>query len=310
VRGVDRSLVTGGAGFIGSHLAARLAAAGHRVVVLDDLSTGKLSNLDGVEVEFIQGSVTDPNDLARAAAGVDNVFHLAALVGVPESLDDPERTLEINVVGTIRLLMAAAAAGARRFVLSSSSAIYGDDAPVPNPEDCYPGPISPYGLSKLDGEFYLSMYASRLGLHTVALRYFNVFGPRQDPHSPYAAVIPIFIDRALAGKDLVIFGDGGQTRDFISVKDVAAANMFALAAPAGVYNVGCGGRITVNDLAAQIIDLTGSSSAVVHEPARPGDIYHSQADVTRITAAGFRPTVRLDDGLMETIRFFREHPPG
>jgi UDP-glucose 4-epimerase len=306
---VDRSLVTGGAGFIGSHLAARLVAAGHEVVVLDDLSTGKLSNLAGIEVEFIQGSVIDRSDLARATAGVDNVFHLAALVGVPESLADPERTLEVNVVGTIRLLLAAAEAGARRFVLSSSSAIYGDDAPVPNPEACYPGPISPYGLSKLDGEFYLAMYAEQLGLHTVALRYFNVFGPRQDPRSPYAAVIPIFIDRALAGRDLIVFGDGEQTRDFIAVNDVAAANLFALTAPPGVYNVGCGGRITVNDLASKIISLTGSSSAVVHEPARPGDIYHSQADVTRISAAGFRPGVGLDQGLRETIRFFREHPP-
>ncbi len=306
---MDRSLVTGGAGFIGSHLAARLVAAGHEVVVLDDLSTGKLANLAGVQVEFIQGSVTDQSDLARATARVNNVFHLAALVGVPESLADPEQTLEVNVVGTIRLLMAAAEAGAKRFVLSSSSAIYGDDAPVPNPEDCYPGPISPYGLSKLDGEFYLAMYAEQLGLHAVALRYFNAFGPRQDPRSPYAAVIPIFIDRALTGRDLIIFGDGGQTRDFVAVNDVAAANLFALTAPPGVYNVGCGGRITVSDLASKIISLCGSSSRVVHEPARPGDIYHSQADVTRILAAGFRPDVGLDEGLVETIRFFREHPP-
>jgi UDP-glucose 4-epimerase len=276
---------------------------------LDDLSTGKLANLAGTQVEFIEGSVTDRADLARATAGVDNVFHLAALVGVPESLADPERTLEVNVIGTIRLLMAAAEAGARRLVLSSSSAIYGDDAPVPNPEDCYPGPISPYGLSKLDGEFYLAMYAQGLGLHAVSLRYFNVFGPRQDPRSPYAAVIPIFIDRALAGRDLIIFGDGGQTRDFIAVADVAAANQFALTAPPGVYNVGCGGRITVNDLATKIIDLTGSSSRIVHEPARPGDIYHSQADVTRITAAGFSPAVGLDEGLEETIQYFRNNPP-
>ncbi|MBU0516331.1 MAG: NAD-dependent epimerase/dehydratase family protein, partial [Proteobacteria bacterium] len=233
---------------------------------------------------------------------------LAALVGVPESLADPEQTLRVNVFGTIRLLRAAARAGATRFVFSSSSAIYGDDAPVPNPEDCYPGPISPYGLSKLDGEFYLQMYAD--SLHGVALRYFNVFGPRQDPDSPYAAVIPIFIDRALRGRDLVIYGDGEQTRDFISVSEVAAANIFACQAPPGVYNVGCGRRITINDLASKIIDLTGSSSRIVYEPPRPGDIYHSMADVGRLSAVGFEPSVGLERGLAETIRFFRENPPG
>ena len=302
---METSLVTGGAGFIGSHLAAALITLGHRVVVLDDLSTGRRENLDGLDVEFVEASVIDRRVLPKTLKNVDNVFHLAALVGVPESMEDPESTFEVNVVGTTRLLIAAGRAGVKRFVLSSSSAVYGDDTPVPNLETAYPGPQSPYGLSKLDGEYLLKMYAPDMGINAVSLRYFNVYGPRQDPHSPYAAVIPIFIDRATTGQDLIVYGDGEQTRDFISVIDVARANIHALDVEPGAYNVGCGSRITVNELARRVIDLTGSPSKIVHDPPRPGDIYHSMADVTLLTATGFKPFVDLDAGLKETIDHFQ-----
>jgi UDP-glucose 4-epimerase len=295
-------LITGGAGFIGSHLAARLQGE-HAVRVLDDLSTGRRENLAGLSVELIEGSITDRAVVARAVRNVEVVFHLAAMVSVPESMQRPQACVECNVTGLLNLLAAAAEAKVRRVCFSSSAAVYGARLESPKREDLTPDPRSPYAITKLDGEYYCRLWTETTGLETVSLRYFNVFGPRQDPNSAYAAAVPIFLRQALANEPITIFGDGGQTRDFVSVHDVVAANLFAATTPsvAGVYNVGYGEEITILELARRIIRATGSRSTIQHAPTRAGDVRHSRADVTRLLAAGFRPTTSLDAALSELV---------
>lgn len=239
--------------------------------------------------------------------GVDYVFHLAALVSVAESMQKPVECAETNTVGTLVVLEEAARAKVKKLVLSSSAAIYGDSPAVPKIEEMPPAPKSPYAISKLDGEFYCRMFAAEAGLPTVSLRYFNVFGPRQNPRSAYAAAVPIFIDRALKNEPVTIYGDGEQTRDFIFVKDVAAANAhFALhSSVTGVFNVASGQAITINALAEEIRRLTGSRSEIIHAPDRAGDVKHSVADTGKLRAAGFFPTAKIQGALPATIQYFK-----
>jgi UDP-glucose 4-epimerase len=299
-------LITGGSGFIGSHIAEYFQGKAH-VRVLDNLRTGHRRNLEGLEVEFVAGSITDMDCVRRAMEGVDYVFHLAALVSVPESVQRPHECVELNVRGLLNVLEASAAAGVRKLCLSSSAAIYGNNPLVPKREDMLPEPRSPYAVTKLDGEYYCQQFTESGRLETAALRFFNVFGPRQDPAGAYAAAIPIFIQRALADEPLTIHGDGGQTRDFIYVKDIVAANIFAATTPGvtGVFNVGYGGQMTVLELARRIIELAGSRSEIRHAPERAGDVRHSRASVDKLAAAGFRPTGSLEAGLRETLEHFR-----
>jgi len=295
-------LVTGGSGFIGSHVVEHFQGKA-AVRVLDNLSSGFRANLAGMECEFIKGSILDREAVRVAMRGVHCVFHLAAMISVPESMENPVGCAETNTIGTLIVLEEAARAGVRKLCLSSSAAIYGDDPIVPKREFMNPQPASPYAISKLDGEYYCQLFSATRALPTVALRYFNVFGPRQNPASAYAAAIPIFIHRALRNEPITIHGDGGQTRDFISVRDVARANaFFATESPvAGVFNVARGGSLSIRDLAARIIRLTGSSSEIIHGPERPGDVRHSTASLEKLNAAGFAPALDFDTALRETI---------
>ena len=304
-----RILVTGGAGFIGSHIVEHFQGRAE-VRVLDNLRTGYRHNLDGFSHEFIEGSVTDRDRVRDALAGVDYVFHLAALISVPESMEKPVECVELNTIGTLIVLEEAARANVKKLCFSSSAAVYGDNPEVPKVEDMRPEPRSPYAVTKLDGEYYGALFQTEGWLNTAVLRYFNVFGPRQDPRSPYAAAVPIFVHRAVKHEPITIYGDGEQTRDFVFVKDVVAANAHLAMRPdlSGVYNVACGGRITINDLARTIVRLTGSRSSVQHAPERAGDIKHSLASIDRLRATGFRPAFTFDAGLASTIDFFRARP--
>jgi UDP-glucose 4-epimerase len=304
-----RILITGGAGFIGSHLAEHF----HRhaaVRVLDDLRTGHRSNLAGLDVEFVDGSILDRMILSRVMQDVDYVYHLAAFVSAPQSILEPHTCVKLNVTGLLNVLEAAATAGVRKLCFSSSAAVYGDSAIVPKREDMCPEPRSPYAVTKLDGEFYCRQFSEAGRLGTVALRFFNVFGPRQDPAGPYGAAIPVFFQRALAGRPLIIFGDGNQTRDFIYVKDIVAALEFAALTPGlmGVFNAGYGDQITILELAQRILSLTGSRSSIQFEPVRLGDVHHSRASVDRLQNAGFRPTGTLDTGLREMLSVLPSDP--
>jgi len=298
-------LVTGGAGFIGSHLVEHFQGRAN-IRVLDNLRSGYLHNLQGLEHEFLHGSVTDRKAVRAAMEGVDYVFHLAAMISVPESMDRPMECVDINTMGTLTVLEEAARAGVRKLCFSSSAAIYGDNPEVPKREDMVPEPKSPYAVTKLDGEYYCDMFHREGRLNTACLRYFNVFGPRQDPGSAYAAAIPTFIDRAVHNREITIYGDGRQTRDFIYVKDVVSANAhLAMREEAsGVYNVAYGSRIILNDLAGRILSLTDSASILRHAPSRAGDVRHSQASVERLRDTGFRPSTDFDRGLSDTIAFF------
>ena len=301
-----RVLVTGGAGFIGSHIVEHFQGKAE-VRVLDNLRSGLLRNIEPFKVEFIEGSVLDTEILKRAMEGVDYVFHLAAMISVPESMGKPVECVQINTIGTLNVLEAAAQAGVKKMTLSTSAAIYGDNPIVPKREDMFPEPKSPYAETKLSGEYYCGIYTKEGRLNTACLRYFNVFGPRQDPKSQYAAAIPIFISKALRNEPITIFGDGEQTRDFIYVKDIAAANaFFATESPeTGVFNVAYGGRITINDLAKKIIAILGSKSEIVYKPVRAGDVKHSTAAIDKLRKAGFKPTSDFDKGLEATVAFFK-----
>ncbi|MEI8255567.1 MAG: SDR family NAD(P)-dependent oxidoreductase [Deltaproteobacteria bacterium] len=315
-----RVLVTGGAGFIGHHLVIAWRRRGAHVVVLDNFRTGKRENVDAIVGEtgrdgftLVEASVTDRAAVRDAIRGCSIVHHLAAQVSVPESVERIDECVSINVNGTLHVLDAARSEGVSRVVFSSSAAVYGDDPRSPKTEDLAPAPKSPYGITKLDGELYLRMYAELHGLPTVSLRYFNVFGPRQDPRSAYAAAVPIFVQRALANDPVTVYGDGEQTRDFVYVEDVALANMLAAEHPdvgrGEVFNVAQGGRITINELVSRVRFLAGSSSRVEHAPERSGDIRHSQASVGRIHASlGFTPRVGLEEGLRRTIVAARKTP--
>jgi UDP-glucose 4-epimerase len=304
-----KALVIGGAGFIGSHIAERLARQGDKVRVLDNFSAGKRTNLAGFakEVEVIEGDIRDPALLSVAAAGCEVVFHEAAIVSVPYSVEHPVETHEVNIRGTLNVLEAARAARVRRVVFASSAAIYGDDPVLPKTETMLPTPISPYGVEKVTAEYYLRAYSNLYGIETVALRYFNVFGPRQDPGSPYSGVISIFVDRAVAKKGVTIFGDGQASRDFVFVADVVDANL-AAATREGisgqVFNVARGKKTTLNDLVAMLGRIVGRDIPVEHAAPRPGDIVDSVADVARAKSGlGFAARVGVEDGLGELVRF-------
>jgi UDP-glucose 4-epimerase len=298
-------LITGGAGFIGSHLVEHFQGRAE-VRVLDNFRSGHRKNLVGLEHELIEGSILDRDLVRRAMQGVDYVFHLAAMISVPESMEKPIECNRINTEGLLIVLEEAAAAGVKKLCFSTSAAIYGDNPEVPKRETMIPEPKSPYAVTKLDGEYYCAMFAREGRLATACLRYFNVFGPRQDPASAYAAAVPIFIAKAVRGEPLTVHGDGEQTRDFIYVKDIVAANAFLAAHPTatGVFNVAYGQRLTINDLAKLILATTGSSSPLVHGPERAGDVKHSMAAIDRLLATGFKPSGDFAGGLAETVRFF------
>ena len=301
-----RILVTGGAGFIGSHIVEAFQGKAE-IRVLDNLRTGFLKNLKGFQVDFREGSILDKPVLEKAMEGVDYVFHLAAMISVPESMSKPQECVEINTQGTLNVLEAAAKAGAKKLCLSTSAAIYGDNPQVPKRETMVPEPKSPYAVTKLDDEYYCAMFTRERNLPTACLRYFNVFGPRQNPHSQYAAAVPIFVAKALANEPLTIYGDGEQTRDFIYVKDIARANAFFAteSTATGVHNIAYGGVITINDLARKIIQLTGSRSEILHQAERAGDVKHSYAAIDKLKATGFKPCSNFDEGLAATIEYFR-----
>jgi nucleoside-diphosphate-sugar epimerase len=304
-------LVTGGAGFIGSHLVEALLQRGARVRVLDSLATGRPSNLAPfrADIELIEADIRDRDAVAAAVRGCDVVLHQAALPSVQRSVQDPLLTNDINVNGTLNVLVAARDAGVRRVVFASSSSVYGDTPTLPKVETMTPAPLSPYAVSKLAGERYCLVWAAVYGLPAIALRYFNVFGPRQDPTSDYAAVIPRFATAMLAGRAPTIYGDGEQSRDFTYVQNVVEANLLASTAPAatsGAFNVAGGDRITLNELVARINRLIGADLAPLHAAAKPGDVRHSQAAVEAIGAAlGWEPSVSFDEGLRRTVEHFR-----
>lgn len=307
---MSRFLVTGGAGFIGGHITEFLVGLGHEVVVFDDLSTGNLDNLAAVKdkIEFVRGDICDADALNSAMKGIDHAIHHAAEISVIKSVEEPAFVNKVNVGGTLNVLVAAKDNGVKRVVLASSSAIYGDTGKEPQREDLLPNPLSPYGASKIAGEHYLSCFYHLFGLETVRLRYFNVFGPRQNPKSQYAAVIPKFISRVLAGQELHIYGDGEQTRDFVFVENVARANYLACTAPdaAGkVFNIAGAQSFSVNELARRLIQLAGKNVEVVHDPPVTGEIRYSLADITRAKQTlGYEPAVPFADGLKRTFDYF------
>ena len=300
-------LITGGSGFIGSHIVELYQDKAEEIRVLDNLRTGYRHKLDGPRHTFIEGSITDRELVKKAVEGVDYIFHLAALVSVPESMAKPGECVDINVHGLLNVLEEASAAGVKKLVFASSAAIYGDNPTVPKLESMLPEPKSPYAITKLDGEYYLGMFQNEGRLETAAIRFFNVFGPRQDPKGAYAAAVPIFIEKAVRGEDITIFGDGGQTRDFIYVKDIAGALAFAVETPGvtGVFNAGYGGQITINDLADGLIKAAGSDSRIIHAAERAGDVRHSRASADKLRAAGWIPRHSLDEGLARTLEFFK-----
>lgn len=306
-------LVTGGAGFIGSHLAERLLRDGHRVRVLDNFASRRRENLafgaGAPRFEVIEADITDLAATVHAARGVDVIFHQAAMRSVPRSVDDPLGANANNVTGTLHVLMAAREAGVRRVVYASSSSIYGDRPELPKREDQPPAPVSPYAVSKLAGEHYSTVWSRLYGVETVGLRYFNVFGPRQDPTSQYAAVIPSFILRALRGEPLEVHGDGLQSRDFTYVDNVVEANLLAARAPgvAGeMFNVGCGNRVTLLEVIRILEAILDRRLERVHAPRRAGDVSHTQADIGKAKRfLGYVPVVELEEGLRRTAEFFR-----
>lgn len=303
-------LVTGGAGFIGSHLTGYLLRQGHAVRVLDNFATGKRENLNGVmsQIEFIVGDIRDLDAVRRVVEGVDCVFHQAALPSVPRSVADPIVSNAVNVDGTLNVLVAARDAKVRRVVFASSSSVYGDNPTLPKHEELPPHPLSPYAATKLMGEHYCRLFYQLYGLETVALRYFNVFGPRQDPKSQYAAVIPKFITMILDNQPLTIYGDGEQSRDFTFVENVVRANVLAMDAPdaAGkVFNVGCGARYTLNYMVASLQQLMNRTVEVVYAPAKPGDVKHSLAGIERAgQTLRYEPVVPFEEGLSRTVGYF------
>jgi len=306
-----RYLITGGAGFIGSNTADELVRRGHDVVVLDDLSNGKESNLDGIKgkIDFIRGSITDSEVLQKVCRGVDYVIHLAARASVPRSVKDPLASNQINVDGTLKVLLAARDAKVRRVVFSASSSAYGETPTLPKVETMQPAPISPYGVSKFAGELYMKVFGRCYGLENVSLRYFNVFGPRQDPSSPYSGVLARFCLAVLEGTQPVVFGDGEQSRDFTFVENVVRVNLQACEAPNAsglVFNIGTGGRFTLNHTLKLLEKFSGKSIRPKYDPPREGDIRDSQADISLARRIlGYNPTVGFEEGLRCTWDWYK-----
>ena len=301
-------MVTGGAGFIGSHIVEYWSKQNADVFVLDNLRSGFEKNLNGFEnVTFVKGSITDKDTVFSVLENTDYVHHLAAMISVPESVENPFECVSINVNGLLNILEASAKHKIKKIVHSSSAAVYGDNPASPKTVSMKPEPKSPYGITKLDGEYYLQSYLENFGLQTISLRYFNVFGPRQDPKSQYAAAIPIFVNNALQNKEIIIYGDGEQTRDFIFVKDVVAANVLAATTENvnGTFNVACGYAISINQLVQLVLELTSSKSIIRYEKERAGDIKHSLASIEETKLKlNFQPKHDLHEGLKETINYF------
>lgn len=307
-----RYLITGGAGFIGSNIARRLVSLGENVVILDDFSTGKRENINDLlpKVELIEGDICDPRTVSKATKGVDFVLHHAAVVSVARSIDDPTCTNKVNVTGTLNCLIAAREAGVKKFVYAASSSAYGDTPVLPKSEDMKASPTSPYGVSKLTGEMYCKVFNDVFGLPTVSLRYFNIFGPYQDPLSPYAAVIPIFATRILRGEPPLVYGDGNQSRDFTYIDNAVEANLLAIKskdAAGMVFNVACGRRYTLNQLVEKIGEIIGKKIEPRYTDPRPGDILHSQGDISAARKIlGYEPKIDFEEGLRRTIDWFRK----
>jgi len=303
-----KALVTGGAGFIGSHIVERLLGLGHEVRVVDDFSSGSRANLEpmlGQKLEVVEADIRNGWQMKDLAGGCEVIFHEAAIVSVPYSVEHPQETHDVNLQGTLNVLEAARHAKSRRLVFASSAAIYGDAPGLPKHEGMLPSPIAPYGLEKLTGEHYLSIFARLYGVETVSLRYFNVFGPRQDPKSAYSGVISVFADRAKRGEPLTIFGDGLAHRDFVYVEDVVQANLLAAEKPGisgAAFNVARGEKTTLNELASTVGRIVGKDLLIRHDPPRAGDITESVADISRAKALlGYEPKVAVEEGLRRLL---------
>ncbi|HBU69947.1 MAG TPA: LPS biosynthesis protein WbpP [Elusimicrobia bacterium] len=308
-----RYLVTGGAGFIGSNIAKELLKRKHYVRIIDNLSTGKLSHLNGVlsKVDFVEGDIRKEKDLQKALKGIDFVLHQAALRSVPRSVDDPLSSNDVNITGSLKLLIAARQAGVKRLVYASSSSVYGDIKTIPQRESQPTGPISPYATSKLGAENYCRVFAKTFGFETVSLRYFNVFGPNQDPESKYAAVIPKFIESAFDGTTVEIHGDGNQSRDFTYIDNVVSANILASTAKGvsgEVFNIACNETHSVNDIARAVEKITGLKLKAVHTKPRAGDVRRTCADISKAgKLLKYKPLVSFEEGMKRTINWFKEN---
>ena len=303
-------LVTGGAGFIGSHLAEELVKLSYRVIIVDNLSTGKLENIDILlkrgDVDFIQGSITDHALVKKLVKNIDYIFHQAAFVSVPRSIEDPLAATDVNVIGTLNLLLEARKQRVKKIICASSSSVYGNTPTLPKRENMIPSPLSPYAVTKLALEYYCNVFRQTYGVSTCCLRYFNVYGPRQDPYSQYAAAIPAFIGKILQDQSPVIFGDGEQTRDFTFIDDVVQANILAVRNDAeGIYNIGGGKNTTINRLIETIISLIGKDLQPIYNAARVGEPKHSLADISSARSFGYKPEWTLEKGLSKTIKEFR-----
>jgi UDP-glucose 4-epimerase len=305
-------LVTGGAGFIGSNIALELLKRGEQVRIIDNFSTGRRVNIAEFEskIELIDGDIRDFWTIREAAKDVDYILHQAALPSVPRSVENPLTSNAVNIDGTLNVLEAARQAGIRRFVMASSSSVYGDTPTLPKREDMLTDPLSPYAVSKLTNEYYCKIYNDLYGLETVCLRYFNIFGPRQDPNSDYAAVIPKFILAMLKGGKPVVFGDGAQSRDFTYISNAVEANILATTAedaPSKYYNIACGAQFTLNELLDMLREIIGSDIQAEYTQPRPGDILHSYADISRArTDLDYNPSVDFASGLKQTVKWFAE----
>lgn len=302
-------VVAGGAGFIGSHIAKYWGARDAEVHVIDNFRTGKEENLKDIpNLTFHLASITDKNLVEEVLLGATYVHNCAAMVSVPESIANPYECVELNVNGLLNILEAAKIHGIKKVVHSSSAAVYGENPESPKSVRMKPEPKSPYGITKLDGEYYLQIYREQFGVNGISLRYFNVFGPKQDPKSAYAAAIPIFVSKAIRNEDLIIYGDGEQTRDFIFVDDVVRANILAAESDAsGTFNVACGKATSINQIAKKIIEVTNSRSKIIYAEERAGDIKHSLADITETKSTlSFKPEFDLNEGLEKTIEYFEK----
>jgi nucleoside-diphosphate-sugar epimerase len=303
-------LVTGGAGFIGSNIAAKLVENGEAVRILDDFSTGRHENLTPFQgrVEIIEGDIRDAATVEKAVAGMEYVLHQAALPSVPRSVKDPITSNAVNVDGTLNLLEAARKAGVKKFVMASSSSVYGESAELPKHEQMRPAPLSPYAVTKLTNEYYLKIYWELYRFPTVALRYFNIFGPNQDPKSEYAAVVPRFITDMLSGRQPIVFGDGEQSRDFTYIDNCVQANLLAVTSEGMVgdyFNVACGDQYTLNQMLDILRQIIGTDIQAQYDPPREGDILHSYASIEKLARFGYRAEVGFEEGLERTVAFFR-----
>ena len=305
----DKVLVTGGAGFIGSHLVEQLLRNGDRVVVIDNLSTGKRENIERFkdQVEFTEIDINDTEKVTRACEGVRYVYHVAAIPAVPKSLEDPLATNHANIDGTVSILVAAKNAGVQRVIFSSSASVYGNSEKLPKFEDICPEPLTPYAVQKLSGEHYMQSFSRFLNMETVSLRYFNVYGPRQDARSSYATVIPLFISTLLRGESPEIHGDGSMTRDFVYVQDVIEANILAAQhgkGDGGVYNIASGSRTSIRELFETMARVIGTAAEATTGPFRVGDIKDSYADISKAQKKlGFQPKVSLEEGIRRTVEY-------